>query len=46
MRSVQDLDGLMSKIAHASDAQKNDIEQIHRAVGEMDKATQQNAAPV
>ncbi|WP_296663590.1 methyl-accepting chemotaxis protein [Paraburkholderia sp.] len=46
VRSVQDLDGLMSKIAHASDAQKNDIEQIHRAVGEMDKVTQQNASLV
>ena len=46
VRSVQELNGLMNKIAQASGAQKTDIEQVNRAVAEMDKATQRNASLV
>lgn len=46
VRSVQDLNELMNKIARASGAQKTDIEQVNRAVAEMDKATQRNASLV
>jgi methyl-accepting chemotaxis protein len=46
VRSVQSLSVIMSKIAQASSAQKTDIEQVNRAVAEMDKATQQNASLV
>jgi len=46
VRSVHELTGLMSNIATACAAQKNDIEQVNRAVTEMDAATQRNAALV
>ncbi|WP_165614485.1 methyl-accepting chemotaxis protein [Paraburkholderia ginsengiterrae] len=46
VRSVHELTGIMSTIATACAAQKNDIEQVNRAVTEMDEATQRNAALV
>ena len=46
VRSVHELTGIMSNIATACAAQKNDIEQVNRAVTEMDEATQRNAALV
>jgi methyl-accepting chemotaxis protein len=46
VRSVHELTGIMSNIASACAAQKSDIEQVNRAVTEMDEATQRNAALV
>ncbi|TDG20625.1 methyl-accepting chemotaxis protein [Paraburkholderia silviterrae] len=46
VRSVHEFTGIMSNIATACAAQKSDIEQVNRAVTEMDEATQRNAALV
>ncbi|WP_322047739.1 methyl-accepting chemotaxis protein [Paraburkholderia sp. J67] len=46
VRSVHELTGIMGNIAAACAAQKTDIEQVNRAVTEMDEATQRNAALV
>lgn len=46
VRSVHELTDIMSNIATACAAQKSDIEQVNRAVTEMDEATQRNAALV
>ena len=46
VRSVHELTGIMGNIATACAAQKSDIEQVNRAVTEMDEATQRNAALV
>jgi methyl-accepting chemotaxis protein len=44
--SIRKASALMSEIASASEAQSKDIEQVNRAVSEMDHVTQQNAALV
>ncbi len=46
VRSVHELTDIMSNMATACAAQKSDIEQVNRAVAEMDEATQRNAALV
>jgi methyl-accepting chemotaxis protein len=46
MDSVRRVNGLLSEISHASQEQSTGIEQVNRAVGEMDQVTQQNAALV
>ena len=42
--AVQRVSHIMSEIAAATDEQRNGIEQVNIAVGQMDKITQQNAA--
>ena len=44
--SVQRVTALFGEMATASSEQRHAIEQVNRAVGEMDRATQQNAALV
>ncbi len=44
--SVNRATGIMSEIAMASQQQRADIEQVTQAIGQMDNATQQNAALV
>ena len=44
--SVKRVTGIMSEIAAASQQQRSDIEQVTQAIGQMDNATQQNAALV
>ncbi|WP_042263496.1 methyl-accepting chemotaxis protein [Paraburkholderia heleia] len=44
--SVRKASALMNEITTASEAQSKDIEQVNRAVSEMDHVTQQNAALV
>jgi aerotaxis receptor len=46
IQSVQRVAGIMSEIATASLEQNSGIEQVNRAVTEMDEGTQQNAAMV
>ncbi|WP_156966875.1 methyl-accepting chemotaxis protein [Paraburkholderia ferrariae] len=46
VQSVHELTGIMGKIALATAAQKSDIEQVNRAVANMDEATQRNASLV
>ena len=44
--SVRNVTGIMSEIAVASTEQSNDIEEVNRAIGDMDEMTQQTAALV
>lgn len=44
--SVKHVTDLMGEIAAASQQQRSDIEQVTLAIGQMDNATQQNAALV
>ena len=44
--SVQKVTSIMADIAHASDHQRGDIEEVHGAITQMEDATQQNAALV
>jgi methyl-accepting chemotaxis protein len=44
--SVREVSGLVAEIAHASAEQKNGLEQVNIAVGQMDQVVQQNAAMV
>ncbi|WP_123282732.1 methyl-accepting chemotaxis protein [Paraburkholderia caledonica] len=46
VHSVEQVTGIMSEISAASHEQTEGIEQIHRAVCQMDQVTQQNAALV
>ncbi|MGU7778588.1 methyl-accepting chemotaxis protein [Burkholderia sp. PU8-34] len=46
MKSVKQVVDIMGEIAVASDEQSHGIEQVNRAVSQMDTATQQNAALV
>ncbi|CAB3783021.1 methyl-accepting chemotaxis protein [Pararobbsia alpina] len=46
LASVKRVDNLLAEIAAASSEQSNGIEQVNRAVTQMDEATQQNAALV
>ncbi|WP_322014679.1 methyl-accepting chemotaxis protein [Paraburkholderia sp. J12] len=46
VQSVHELTDIMGKIALATAAQKSDIEQVNRAVANMDEATQRNASLV
>jgi methyl-accepting chemotaxis protein len=46
LASVGRVTGIMSEISAASAEQSSGIEHVNRAIGEMDKATQQNAALV
>jgi methyl-accepting chemotaxis protein len=46
LASVKQVDDLLAEIAAASSEQSNGIEQVNRAVTQMDEATQQNAALV
>ncbi|MFO1435755.1 MAG: methyl-accepting chemotaxis protein [Gammaproteobacteria bacterium] len=46
VKSVNDVSIIIAEIASASSEQANGIEQVNRAVTEMDKAVQQNAALV
>jgi methyl-accepting chemotaxis protein len=43
---VRRVNGILEEISHASREQSAGIEQVYRAVGEMDQVTQQNAALV
>jgi methyl-accepting chemotaxis protein len=44
--SVRRVNEILDEISHASNEQSAGIEQVNRAVGEMDQVTQQNAALV
>ncbi|WP_226991886.1 methyl-accepting chemotaxis protein, partial [Cronobacter condimenti] len=44
--SVEGVSGIMTEISHASDEQSRGIDQISKAVSELDSTTQQNAALV
>ncbi|WP_229414994.1 methyl-accepting chemotaxis protein, partial [Massilia aurea] len=44
--SVKEVSGIIAEIATASEAQHAGIQQVNHAVGQMDEATQQNAALV
>ena len=44
--SVRNVTAIMSEIAAASSEQSNDIEEVNRAIGDMDEMTQQTAALV
>jgi len=44
--SIQHVAGIMGDITHASQEQRIGIEQLHQAISQMDRATQQNAAMV
>ena len=44
--SVRNVNAIMSEIALASTEQSNDIEEVNRAIGDMDEMTQQTAALV
>jgi methyl-accepting chemotaxis protein-2 (aspartate sensor receptor) len=46
LRSAEQVTGIMARISAASTAQTGGIEDINRAIGEMDEATQHNAALV
>lgn len=46
VKSVQRVTDIMGEISAASDEQSNGIEQVNRAVSQMDETTQQNAALV
>ena len=46
VQSVRRVNEILEEISHASHEQSAGIEQVNRAVGEMDKVTQQNAALV
>ncbi|RKP46606.1 methyl-accepting chemotaxis protein [Pararobbsia silviterrae] len=46
LASVKRVDDLLAEIASASSEQSNGIEQVNRAVNQMDEVTQQNAALV
>src|SRR5476649_3009410 len=46
VQSIGRVTQIMNEITDASDAQHAGIEQVHRAIGEMDQVTQQNAALV
>ncbi|MFC5428865.1 methyl-accepting chemotaxis protein [Paraburkholderia denitrificans] len=46
VQSVRRVHDILSEISHASREQSAGIEQVNRAVGEMDQVTQQNAALV
>jgi len=44
--SVKEVSGIIAEITTASEAQHAGIQQVNHAVGQMDEATQQNAALV
>ncbi len=44
--SVEGVSGIMTEISHASDEQSRGIDQISKAMSELDTTTQQNAALV
>ena len=46
LQSVRRVNEILEEISHASKEQSTGIEQVNRAVGEMDQVTQQNAALV
>jgi methyl-accepting chemotaxis protein len=46
LHSAEQVTAIMSRITNASEAQRTGIEQAHRAIGEMDGVTQQNATLV
>ncbi len=46
VQSIQKVSDIMSEVAAASTEQSDGIEQVNRAVVQMDEATQQNAALV
>ncbi|KOR20709.1 methyl-accepting chemotaxis protein, partial [Burkholderia cenocepacia] len=46
VQSVRRVNEILDEISHASREQSAGIEQVNRAVGEMDQVTQQNAALV
>ena len=46
VQSVRRVHEILEEISHASREQSAGIEQVNRAVGEMDQVTQQNAALV
>jgi methyl-accepting chemotaxis protein len=46
VESVQKVTALMADIAHASDNQRGDIEEVHGAIAQMEDVTQQNASLV
>jgi methyl-accepting chemotaxis protein len=46
LASAEQVTAIMSRISSASTVQSSGIEEVHRAIGEMDVATQQNSALV